>query len=119
MWETASMCVRYWEAKAIKQLQCFLSSPNFMSTHIRLSAPPPNLEGHLFEYCSICFKKWYYIKTTFGMLMWETASMCVRYWDAKAIKQLQCFLSSPNFISTHIRLSAPPVPLGRALIRIL
>ena len=71
MWETASMCVRYWEAKAIKQLQCFMSSPNFMSTHIQLSAP--HLEGHLFKYCSICFKKWYYIKTTFGMLMWETA----------------------------------------------
>ena len=44
----------YWEVKAIKQLQCFLSSTNFISTHIRLSALPPPLGGHLFEYCSIC-----------------------------------------------------------------
>ena len=119
MWETTSMCVCYWEAKAIKQLQCFLSFPNFISTHIQLSAPPPPyLEGHLFEYCSICFKKWYYIKTTFGMLMWETASTCVLL-GRKSNKATAVFPVLPKFYQHTYPIKCPPSPLGRALIRIL
>ena len=48
IWETASMCVLL-GGESNKATAVFLSSPNFLSTHIRLS-----LGGHLFEYCSIC-----------------------------------------------------------------
>ena len=114
MWEMASMCVLL-GGESNKATAVISVLPKFYHHTYPIKCPPnPSLEGHLFEYCSICYKKWYYINTIFAMLMWETASMCVLL-GGKSNKATAVFPVLYKFYQHTYPIKCPPTTLGRAL----
>ena len=109
MWETASMCVLL-GSKSNKATAVFAVLPKFYQHTYLIKCPPPPLGGHLFQYYSISLKKWYYIKTIFGMLMWETASMCVLLGGESHIATA-VFPVLPKFYEQTYPIKCPSHPL--------